>query len=201
VLLRAFSFSLFTFQCLFVDLDSVEAKDMDDDPDDPPYNLRKMLMSSDGKFIYILEYDVGSIYTYARDELNGNVTLLDHIRDCTAEEDTEEVCEKSNATTSRFLQTATDMALSYDGRNLYVVSFKDDTKNSLTKASGHVCLRRRRRRRRRRRITSYIIVHRITHSRSLRIYIFNPSSCGRLLHTPGTPRLAFCLTSTNISTT
>ena len=45
--------------------------------------------------------------------------------------DTEEHCEKGNVSTSRFLETAIDIVLSYDGRNVYVASFEDETKNEL----------------------------------------------------------------------
>ena len=52
--------------------------------------------------------------------------------------DTEEHCEKGNVSTSRFLQTAIDIKLSYDERNVYVASFEDETKNELNKAAGRV---------------------------------------------------------------
>lgn len=78
------------------------------------------------------------IYTFARDEVNGNVTLIDSIKDCSLDEDTVEVCERGNVSKTRFLETANDMALSKDGRNMYVVSLIDSTKNQLNEECGRV---------------------------------------------------------------
>jgi 6-phosphogluconolactonase (cycloisomerase 2 family) len=83
-------------------------------------NLQKVVMSSDGKYMYIIEADVGVIYSVRINAFTGVTTVFDTIYNCKAA--TLLLCEGAANPSSQYMKSLSDVALSPDGLSLYVTS-------------------------------------------------------------------------------